>query len=122
MAAANKKLDQMVSEMDRLREQHRATPEYTLLHKLAELTGQLAESERRIEILKAEKNQVNSEKEQFRSNVHKLVSWPPCRFLAKVPLNILFTDSLLCLAGKSTSAGAKEGCYKERIQQSASSP
>jgi hypothetical protein len=73
MAAANKKVDQMVSEMDRLREQHRATPEYTLLHKLAELTGQLADSERRIEILKAEKNQVNSEKEQFRSNVHKLV-------------------------------------------------
>ncbi|KAL3762770.1 hypothetical protein ACHAW5_000206 [Stephanodiscus triporus] len=71
-AVANKKVDQMVSEMDQLREQHRATPEFTLLHQLAELKGQLADSERRIEVLKAEKNQVSTEKEQFRSSVHKL--------------------------------------------------
>ena len=72
-AAANKKVDQMVSEMDQLREQLRSTPEFTLLHQLAELKGQLADSERRIEVLKAEKNQVRTEKEQFRSSVHKLV-------------------------------------------------
>ena len=72
-AVANKKVDQMVSEIDQLREHHRATPEFTLLHQLAELKGQLADSERRIEVLKAEKNQVSTEKEQFRSSVHKLV-------------------------------------------------
>jgi|688.fasta_scaffold2125800_1 hypothetical protein len=77
-AAANKKVDQMISEMDHLREQHRATPEFTLLHQLAEYKGQLADSERRIEILKAEKNQVSTEKEQLRSNVHKLVR---CNFV-----------------------------------------
>ena len=77
-AAANKKTDQMVSEIDHLREQYRATPEFTLLHQLAELKGQLADSERRIEILKVEKNQVSTEKEQLRSNVHKLVR---CNFV-----------------------------------------
>ncbi|KAL7527650.1 hypothetical protein ACHAXR_002059, partial [Thalassiosira sp. AJA248-18] len=64
-AAANHKVKQIESEMDQLREQHRKTPEVTLLHELAGLKGQLADSQRRMEAMKAEK-------EQFRSNVHKL--------------------------------------------------
>lgn len=58
--------------MKELREQHKAKPEVTLMHEIAQLKGQLAESERRIEALKSEKNLVTSEKEQFRKNVHKL--------------------------------------------------
>ena len=58
--------------MKELREQHKATPEVTLMHENAQLQGQLAESERRIDALKSEKNLVTSEKEQFRKNVHKL--------------------------------------------------
>ena len=60
--------------MDQLREQHRKTPELTLMHQLAELKGQLADSERRNEAIKSEKNQIHAEKEQFRSSVHKLVT------------------------------------------------
>ena len=59
--------------MDQLREQYRKTPEVTLLQQMAELKGQLADSERRIETIKAEKSQVLLEKEKFRANVHKLV-------------------------------------------------
>ena len=61
--------------MDQLREQHRATPEVALLHQVAELKGLLADSERRIETMKGEKNTILAEKEQFRANVHKLVSF-----------------------------------------------
>jgi hypothetical protein len=71
--AANKRAKQIEAEMDQLREQHRKTPEVTLMHQMAELKGQLADSQRRIEAIKAEKNKVTAEKEQFRSNVHKLV-------------------------------------------------
>lgn len=73
-AAANRKVKQIEDEMDQLREQHRKTPEVTLLQQVAELKGNLADSERRIEAIKAEKTLVLQEKEQFRSNVHKLVS------------------------------------------------
>jgi len=73
-AAATKKVTQMELQMDQLREQHRATPEVALLHQVAELKGLLADSERRIEALKGEKNTIVAEKEQFRANVHKLVS------------------------------------------------
>jgi len=73
-AAATKKVTQMELQMDQLREQHRATPEVALLHQVAELKGTLADSERRIEALKGEKNTIVAEKEQFRANVHKLVS------------------------------------------------
>ena len=69
---ANKKASQIEAEMKELREQHKAKPEVTLMHEIAQLKGQLAESERRIEALKSEKNLVTSEKEQFRKNVHKL--------------------------------------------------
>lgn len=71
-AAANKKVDMIMCEVDKLREQQRASPEFALLHQLAELKGQLVDSERRIETLKAEKNQISIEKEHFRSNVHKM--------------------------------------------------
>mmetsp|Transcript_11170 Transcript_11170/g.20451 ORF Transcript_11170/g.20451 Transcript_11170/m.20451 type:complete len:232 (-) Transcript_11170:39-734(-) len=71
-ASAGKKVRQIESEMDQLREQHRKTPEVILMHQMAELKGHLADSERRIEAMKAEKNQVTAEKERFRSNVHKL--------------------------------------------------
>lgn len=71
-AAANKKVDMIMAENDKLREQQRASPEFSLLHQLAELKGLLVDSERRIETLKAEKNQISIEKEHFRSNVHKM--------------------------------------------------
>jgi hypothetical protein len=69
----------MEIQMDQLREQHRATPEVALLHQVAELKGLLADSERRIESMKGEKNTILAEKEQFRANVHKLVSSIACR-------------------------------------------
>jgi hypothetical protein len=73
-AAATKKVTQIELQMDQLREQHRATSEVALLHQVAKLKGLLADSERRIEALKGEKNTIVAEKEQFRANVHKLVS------------------------------------------------
>ncbi len=73
-SAATKKVNQLEIQIDQLREQHRATPEVALLHEVAELKGLLADKERRIEALKGEKNTVIAEKEQFRANVHKLVS------------------------------------------------
>lgn len=72
--SANKKVSQLESELEQMRERHRSTPEVSLLHQVAELKGQLADSERRIEAINAEKNQVTADKERFRSNVHKLVS------------------------------------------------
>ena len=80
-SAAAKKVNQMEIQMDQLREQHRATPEVALLHQVAELKGLLADSERRIESMKGEKNTILAEKEQFRANVHKLVSSIACRAL-----------------------------------------
>ncbi|KAL7428332.1 hypothetical protein ACHAXH_002846 [Discostella pseudostelligera] len=71
-AAATKKVTQIELQMDQLREQHRATSEVALLHQVAKLKGLLADSERRIEALKGEKNTIVAEKEQFRANVHKL--------------------------------------------------
>ena len=65
----------MESEMESLREQHRKTPEITLMHQMAELKGQLADKERQNEALKAEKHQISSEKERFRQDVHKLVKF-----------------------------------------------
>ena len=73
-AAAAKKVKQVEADMDELREKHRKTPEAALLQQLAEIKGQLADSERRIEAVKAEKNQVLQDKEKFRINVKKLVS------------------------------------------------
>ena len=73
-AAAAKKVKQVEAEMDELREKHRKTPEAALLQQLAEIKGQLADSERRIEAVKAEKNQILQDKEKFRINVKKLVS------------------------------------------------
>ena len=73
-AAAAKKVKQVEDEMDELRKQHRSTPEAALLQQVAELKGQLADSDRRIEALKAERGQIIIEKEQFRTNVRKLVS------------------------------------------------
>lgn len=60
--------------MDALRVQHRNTPEAALMQQVAELKGQLADRERKIEVLKAERGQIIAEKEQFRINVRKLVS------------------------------------------------
>ena len=80
-SAAAKKVNQMEIQMDQLREQHRATPEVALLHQVAVLKGLLADSERRIETMKGEKNTILAEKEQFRANVHKLVSSIACRAL-----------------------------------------
>jgi hypothetical protein len=73
-AAAAKKVKQIEDEMDALRVQHRNTPEAALTQQVAELKGQLADRERKIEVLKAERGQIIAEKEQFRINVRKLVS------------------------------------------------
>ena len=70
---ATKKVKQMELEMESLREQHRKTPEITLMNQMAELKGQLADKERQNEALKAEKHQISSEKDRFRQDVHKLV-------------------------------------------------
>ena len=86
-ATANKKVKQVEGEMDKLREQHRKTPEVALMHQLAELKGQLADYQRRMEELKAEIKRVTAEKEQFRSNVHKLVSLAP---------RLLSTSYIMC--------------------------
>lgn len=76
-AAAAKKVKQVETEMDELREKQRKTPEALLLQQLAETKGQLADSERRVEAMKAEKNQIVQDKEKFRINVKQLVS-PLC--------------------------------------------
>lgn len=73
-AAAAKKVKLVETEMDELREKHRKTPEALLVQQIAEIKGQLAESERRIEAVKAEKNQILQDKEKFRINVKQLVS------------------------------------------------
>ena len=73
-AAAAKKVKLVETEMDELREKHRKTPEALLVQQIAEIKGQLAESERRIEAVKAEKNQILQDKEKFRTNVKQLVS------------------------------------------------
>ena len=73
-AAAAKKVKLVETEMDELREKHRKTPEALLVQQIAEVKGQLAESERRIEAVKAEKNQILQDKEKFRINVKQLVS------------------------------------------------
>ena len=73
-AAAAKKVKLVETEMDELREKHRKTPEALLVQQIAEIKVQLAESERRIEAVKAEKNQILQEKEKFRINVKQLVS------------------------------------------------
>ena len=73
-AAATKKVKQVETEMDELREKHRKTPEALLVQQIAEMKGQLAECERRIEAVKAEKNQILQDKEKFRINVKQLVS------------------------------------------------
>ncbi len=73
-AAAAKKVKQVGVEMDELREKHRKTPEALLMQQLAELKGQLSDSERRIEAVKAEKTQIAQDKEKFRVNVKQLVS------------------------------------------------
>lgn len=75
-AAAAKKVKQAEVEMDELREKHRKTPEAMLMQQVAEIKGQLADSERRIEAVKAEKNTILQDKEKFRINVKKLVSPP----------------------------------------------
>jgi chromosome segregation ATPase len=76
--AAAKKVKQLEAEMDELREKHRKTPEAALVQQIAELKGQLADCERRIEAVKAEKSQILQDKEKFRVNVKKLVR-PLCR-------------------------------------------
>jgi len=48
------------------------------VQQIAELKGQLADCERRIEAVKAEKSQILQDKEKFRVNVKKLVR-PLCR-------------------------------------------
>ena len=73
MAAAGKKIKLLEDEIDEIKTKHRNTPEVTLMQQLAEVKGQLAESERRVETIKAEKADLVLEKEQFRASVNKLV-------------------------------------------------
>ena len=107
--------------MDQLREQHRATPEVTLLHKIAELKGLLADGERRIEALKGEKNAILSEKEQFRASVHKLVC-SMLEYCTHYILTYIFsqTNKICSFAGESSPSGACNCDEEKRMQQSAS--
>jgi chromosome segregation ATPase len=75
LAAAGTKMKHLEDEIDDIRAKHRSTPEVALLQQLAEIKGQLADSERRIESIKAEKAEIVLEKEQFRASVNKLVSF-----------------------------------------------
>jgi chromosome segregation ATPase len=75
LAAAGTKMKNLEDEIDDIRAKHRSTPEVALLQQLAEIKGQLADSERRIESIKAEKAEIVLEKEQFRASVNKLVSF-----------------------------------------------
>lgn len=72
--AVEKSLAAALKEIDELRVKHRNTPEVALMQQLAEVKGQLADSERRNEAIKAEKAEIVLEKEQFRASVNKLVS------------------------------------------------
>ena len=73
-AAAGSKIKLLEDEIDEIRAKHRNTPEVALLQQMAEVKGQLTESLRRIETIKAEKAEIVLEKEQFRASVNKLVS------------------------------------------------
>jgi phosphoglycerate-specific signal transduction histidine kinase len=73
LAAAGKKIQLLEDEIDEIRAKHRSTPEVALMQQLAEVKEQLADSERRIEMIKAEKSDALLEKEHFRANVNKLV-------------------------------------------------
>ena len=73
-AAAGSKVKLLEDEIDEIRAKHRNTPEVALLQQMAEVKGQLAESLKRIETIKAEKAEIVLEKEQFRASVNKLVS------------------------------------------------
>lgn len=73
-AEAEKKSRQLEARVDELREQIRKAPDVSMIHEIADLKAQLAVSERRIEAVKMEHNSTVAEKEQFRSNVHKLAS------------------------------------------------
>lgn len=75
LAAAGTKMKNLEDEIDDIRAKHRSTPEVALLQQLAEIKGKLADSERRIESIKAEKAEIVLEKEQFRASVNKLVSF-----------------------------------------------
>ena len=73
-AAAGSKIKVLEDEIDEIRAKHRNTPEVALLQQMAEVKGPLADSQRRIETIKAEKAEIVLEKEQFRASVNKLVS------------------------------------------------
>lgn len=75
LAAAGTKMKNLEDEIDDIRAKHRSTPEVALLQQLAEIKGKLADSERRVESIKAEKAEIVLEKEQFRASVNKLVSF-----------------------------------------------
>jgi negative regulator of sigma E activity len=74
VATAGKKIRMLEDEIDEIRAKHRQTPEVALIQQLAEVKGQLADSERRCEMVKAEKAEILLEKEQFRASVNRLVS------------------------------------------------
>lgn len=74
LATASSKIKLLEDEIDQIRIKHRSTPEVALMQQLAEVKGQLADSERRIERIKSEKAEIVLQKEQFRASVNKLVS------------------------------------------------
>ncbi|KAL3786510.1 hypothetical protein HJC23_010676 [Cyclotella cryptica] len=72
LEVSGKKIKLLEDEIDEIREKHRKTPEVTLLQQLAQVKGQLADTERRIEMMKSEKVEILLEKEQFRASVNRL--------------------------------------------------
>jgi len=67
------KLRKVEEEMEQLRRKMRESPEMALMQEIAQLKGQLAESESRIQHARADCTKAQLEKEQHKAQVHRLV-------------------------------------------------
>mmetsp|Transcript_14320 Transcript_14320/g.41984 ORF Transcript_14320/g.41984 Transcript_14320/m.41984 type:complete len:110 (+) Transcript_14320:868-1197(+) len=94
VAVAEKRAKKVDDEFEQYRRYQRQSPEAALHQEIATLKGMLADSERKIQTERTEKNQAFLEKERFRASIHKLVrdkivlsSHPmfplPCSYLAQ---------------------------------------
>ena len=75
-ASTDSKLREVEEEMEQFRRKMRESPEMALMQEIAQLKGQLAESESRVQRERAERKQALLEKEQHKARVHRLVSLP----------------------------------------------
>lgn len=68
------RIREVETEFQRYKDKQHQTPEAALLQQVAILNGKLAEAESRIQRERAERNQAFLEKEQYRTNIYRLVS------------------------------------------------